>query len=282
MNRRRLEEQFFKVLMLTSLSIVLIALLTVFGIVVIRGAPALSWEMVTQTPQGGFYLGKEGGILNAIIGTMYLAAGATILSATISLPIALYLYEYAGIHKFASLIRRALDILCGVPSIVYGAFSFTIMLALGARSSLLWGIITVTMLITPLMTCSIDELLKMVPERLREASMALGTTRIEYLLNIVTRQALPGILTAILLSFGRAAGDTAAVMLTAGYTDGIPHSLGDPVATLPLAVFFQLGSPIPEVQQRAYAAGIILLIMVLLISAISRFASMRLTKFVVK
>jgi phosphate transport system permease protein len=96
------------------------------------------------------------------------------------------------------------------------------------------------------------------------------------------RQALPGVLTAILLAFGRGIGDAASVIFTAGYTDSIPSSLFDPVATLPLAIFFQLGTPIPEVQQRAYASGIILLVVVLLLSALSRVAARKFTKFVTR
>ncbi|MCW4055822.1 MAG: ABC transporter permease subunit, partial [Candidatus Bathyarchaeota archaeon] len=142
--------------------------------------------------------------------------------------------------------------------------------------------ITITMLELPIMTRAIDEAMKMVPHKLKEASYSLGSTRLETVLNVMLRQALPGVLTAILLAFGRGIGDAASVIFTAGYTDSIPSSLFDPVATLPLAIFFQLGTPIPEVQQKAYASGIILLVVVLLLSALSRFAARKFTKFVTR
>jgi len=282
LNKRKLEEAFFKGLMLLSTSIVVGSLLAVFAVVILNGAPALSLSMLTQTPKGGYYLGKEGGILNAIIGSVYLAIGATALAFLLSLPIALYLNEYARKSRFASLTRLSLDVLWGIPSIVYGAFAFIIMLYLGARASLLWGIITVSLFVFPIMTRAIDEVMKMSPFKLREASYALGSTRLETALKVVTRQALPGMLTAVLLAFGRGIGDAASVLLTAGYTDSVPHSLFDPVATLPLAVFFQLGTPIPEVQQRAYASGVILLVLVLLLSIASRLSTRKFMKYVIK
>jgi len=282
LNKRKLEEAFFKGLMLLSTSIVVGGLLAVFAVVILKGAPALSLSMLTQTPKGGYYLGKEGGILNAIIGSLYLASGATALGFLLSLPIALYLNEYAGKSRFASLTRLSLDVLWGIPSIVYGAFAFIIMLYVGARASLLWGIITVTIFVFPIMTRAIDEVMKMSPFKLREASYALGSTRLETALKVVTRQTLPGMLTAVLLAFGRGIGDAASVLLTGGYTDSVPRSLFDPVATLPLAVFFQLGTPIPEVQQRAYASGVILLVLVLLLSIASRLSTRKFMKYVIK
>jgi phosphate transport system permease protein len=282
MKRVHIEEAIFKALMIASILIVVGCLASVFISVLMKGVPAISLEMVTQTPKGGYYLGKEGGILNAIIGSLYLAIGATLLSLVLALPLALYLSEYLGETRTTSYIRRVLDILCGIPSIVYGAFAFTIMITVGVRASLGWGIITVSMFEFPYMTRAIDEVLKKVPVKMRETSLALGLTRWETASRVVFKQALPGILTAVIIGFGRAIGDAAAVLLTAGYTDNIPTSLGDPVATLPLAVFFQLSVPIAEVQQRAYAAGAILLFIVLGLSVLSRWGVARLMKNVVR
>lgn len=268
--------------MVISLFIVLGSLLAVILVVVIRGAPALTLSMVTQVPQGGFYLGKEGGILNAIIGSLYVATGATLIAIVIALPFAWYLNQYAGKSRFADIFRAILDIATGVPSLLYGAFAFSIMLAIGAKTSLLWGILTIALFITPLLARSFDEVIQTVPFKLKEASFALGATRLETVLHVVSRQALPGILTGILLAFGRGIGDAASILFTAGYTDSIPTSLGDPVATLPLAIFFQLGSPIPAVQARAYASGIILLAIVLILSVVSRVLTKRYMKYVIK
>jgi phosphate transport system permease protein len=282
LGRRRMEEHVFLVLMSGSILVVVGSLLSMFLTVLGKGLGALSLAMVTQTPRGGYYLGKEGGILNAIIGSLYLATGSTLLSVLVSVPIAIYLYEYAGESRRTSYTRRMLDALCGIPSIVYGAFMFTVMIYLRVRASLLWGILTVTLFEFPMMTRGVDEVLRTVPNRLRETAFSLGSTRFEAATRVVLRQALPGILTTVLIGFGRAIGDAAAVLLTAGYTDNIPSSLMDPVATLPLAVFFQLSTPIPEVQQRAYASGIILLFIVLGLSVFSRWSSKRLMRYVVR
>lgn len=282
MDKRKLEENFFKGLMMASTFIVVGSLFAVFAAVVWKGAPVLNLSMITQTPKGGYYLGKEGGILNAIIGSLYLAGEAAALAFILSLPIALYLHEYAGKSRLASFIRLSLEASAGVPSIVYGAVCFIIMLSLRMRASLLWGIIAVALLILPIMARAMDEVVSMVPFKLNEASYALGATRLETVLKVVSRQALPGILTAVLLAFGRGIGDAASVLFTAGYTDRIPVSLFDPAATLPLAVFFQLGTPVPEVQQRAYASGVILLMLIVSFSVASRLLTRKFSKFVVR
>ncbi len=281
MKRRHVEEIFFKILMLFSLALVTGSLGFILATVIIKGLPALDLAMLTQTPKGGFYLGKEGGVLNAIIGSLYLAGGATILALIVSLPLALYLQAYARRTLWADLVRLSLDVLWGIPSIVYGAFGFTIMLALGMRASLLGGILTLAILELPIMTRAMDEVIRTMAAELAQASLALGSTRLEMALHVVTRQMLPGILTAVLLAFGRGIGDAASVLFTAGYTDRIPTSLFSPAASLPLAVFFQLGTPFPEVQQRAYASALILTVIVLVISLGSRWAAGRLGRFII-
>ena len=282
MSRRKLEENFVKVLMIGSAAAVLGSLILILGTVVWRGLPALNLDMLTQIPKGGYYLGKEGGILNAIVGSLYLAGGGTVLALLASLPIALYLHFYAARSRRAELVRLALDVLWGVPSIVYGAFGFIVMLWLGLRASLLGGIITLAFLELPIMARGMDEVIAMVPAALKEASFALGATRLETALKVVVRQTAPGLLTAILLAFGRAIGDAASVLFTAGYTDRLPNSLLSPVASLPLAVFFQLSTPFPAVQDRAYASALILTFIVLALSLTSRWLARRLTKHVIR
>jgi phosphate transport system permease protein len=280
--RRHLIEAIVKGLMLFSFAMVAGSLGLILWTILRRGVPAMSWEMITQTPKGGFYLGKEGGILNAIAGSLYMAGGGTALALLFSLPIALYLETYVRDSRFGDNVRLALDVLWGIPSIVYGAFGFTLMLAMGLRASLLGGIIVLTLLELPIMTRSMDEVIRRMPGELEHAALALGSTRLEVASKVVIRQMLPGIMTAVLLAFGRGIGDAASVLFTAGYTDRMPSSLLRPVASLPLAVFFQLGMPYPEVQNRAYASALILTVIVLAISLGSRLIAGRLSKFVVK
>ena len=281
-HKRHIEEAILKSLMLFSFMVVAGALVLILGTVLVKGLPALNWKMVTQTPKGGYYMGKEGGILNAIIGSLYLAGGGTLLALVFSLPIALYLETYVSKSSWGRYVRLSLDVLWGIPSIVYGAFGFTLMLSLGLRASLLGGIIALALLELPIMTRAMDEVIRLMPADLKQASLALGSTRLETAIHVVTRQMLPGILTAILLAFGRGIGDAASVLFTAGYTDRVPTSLMRPVASLPLAVFFQLGTPFPEVQQRAYASALILTVIVLAISLGSRWVAARVGKYSVK
>jgi phosphate transport system permease protein len=268
---KKIEEGFFRVLMFCSTVLIAIALFLIIFSILYKGLPSISWEMISQVPKGGFYFGKEGGILNAIIGSLYLSFGSTLLAALFGVPLALFMNVHLIRHKkVVNGIRYLLDLLWGVPSIVYGAFGFAIMIYFGIRASLLAGIITVTLFIIPIMVRGIDEVLKSVPRGLLEASLSLGSTRSEVSYRVFFKQTMPGIITAVLLSFGRAIGDAASILFTAGYTDYIPTSLNQPTATLPLSIFFQLSSPIPEVQQRAYASAVVLVFIILVISILSR------------
>jgi len=281
MNKKDFEEQFFKVLMCVSVLIVLGGILSIVFTVFIRGISAISLPMLLETPHGGYYLGQGGGILNAIVGSLLLAGGAIIISFLLSLPVAMYLHLSTKRSRHTEYIRTSLDIASGIPTIVYGAVVFTIMMVIGARSSLFWGMITVALFILPIMIRSIDEIMIHVPKKIIIAAFTLGSTRTEMLL-VVLRQSLPGILTALLLAFGRGIGDAASILFTTGYTDSLPTSIFEPVATLPLAILFQINSPYLVVQQRAYAAGLILLVIVLLVSLLSRFLSQKFMKYVVK
>jgi len=283
LGRRKIEEAFFKGLMYFSTVLVIGSLLLIVGTIIWKSLPALKLSMITQTPKGGYYLGKEGGILNAIVGSLYLALGATLLAMFIGLPVVLYLNMYTRkSSRIATFTRFSFDVLWGIPSIVYGAFGFIIMVFIGLRASLLAGIITVALLELPIMSRAMDEVVRMVPKELKDASFSLGATRLETSVKVVLKQCLPGILTAILIAFGRGIGDAASVIFTAGFTDRIPTSLFQPAATLPLAIFFQLGTPFPEVQQRAYASAAVLTVIILLISLVSRFLIKKYTRHVIK
>ena len=199
----------------------------------------------------------------------------------ISIPIVFFINIYLkNDSKLASITRLSFDVLYGIPSIVYGAFGFTIMIFLGLRTSLLGGIIVITLLIIPIFVRSMDEV-RQLPKHLLEATYSLGATRYETI-KVAIRQIAPGIATATLLSIGRAIGDAAGVMFTAGFTDSIPTSLDQPAATLPLAIFFQLSSPLPEVRERAYAAALLLTLIVLVLSIVGRMITHRFSKNKIK
>jgi phosphate transport system permease protein len=272
------EEKIFRVIMIIAAIIILAILLYIIGTVFYKGLPSLTLDMIIKLPGGGFYLGKEGGILNAIVGSFYIIIGALVISILISVPLVMYINFYLPANSFFSgIIRFSLDILFGVPSIVYGAFGFALMIYLGIRASLFGGILAVGMLIMPIMMRSFDEVTRLLSRDLPDALLSLGATKYE-MIKVILKQLMPGLITAILLAVGRGIGDAATVLFTAGYTDNIPASLNQPAATLPLSIFFQLGSPVEEVQNRAYASAIILTIIILIISFSARYFSSKFSK----
>lgn len=277
-NAKKYEEVFFKVLMIVSLTLIMSILLFIIGTIIYKGFPSLTWDMVSKLPGGGFYLGKEGGVLNAIIGSIYLICGALAVSLALSVPLVLFINFYLpGKSLIANTIRFAFDILFGVPSIVYGAFGFALMIYLGIKASLLGGIIAVALLIMPIMVRTFDEVARMLPRDLPDALLSLGSTKFE-MTKVILKQLMPGLMTATLLAVGRGIGDAATVLFTAGYTDNIPTALNQPAATLPLSIFFQLGSPVEEVQNRAYASALILTFIILILSFSARYFSSKYSK----
>lgn len=279
--KRKIEEFVFVWLMRLSLAVPALVLVLILTVITRRGLSALSWDMLTKPPEAAFYLGGGGGILNAIVGSLYLALGATALASIFAVPVVLYLHSYGLRGQLAGWVRLAMDVMWGIPSIVYGAFGFALMVMIGLRASLLAGIITLAFVILPILARTFDEVLKLTPHELPEITLSLGTTRFE-LLGVLLRQTLPGLFTAILLAFGRAIGDAASVLFTAGYTDKMPDSLLRPVASLPLAIFFQLSTPYPEVQARAYASALVLTLLILVVSLLAHFSLTRLGRHVIR
>ena len=168
MNRRKIiEERIFKILSGFAAYSLIFVLGFIILIIFIKGFNALSLDMITKIPKGGYYYGGEGGVLNAIVGSLYIAIGATLIAVLMGMPAALYINVHLIKQKRTqNTIRYLLDALWGIPSIVYGAFGFTLMLYLGLNASLLAGIITVALLITPIMVRTFDEVLSTIPKGL--------------------------------------------------------------------------------------------------------------------
>src|SRR5260221_4459832 len=279
--RRQLEARIMQGVMASALAIVIGSLMLILVVIIARGLPAISWQMLTDVPHGAANSTHPGGIFNSIVGSFALAIGATLLALLLGLPIALYLNAYTRHSRFAYWVRLSLDVMWGIPSLLYGAFGFAIMLGLGLRASLLAGILTLTVVELPIMTRGMDEVLRLTPRDLHHGTLALGATRWE-LMGVLFRQALPGLFTATLLAFGRGIGDAAAVLFTAGYTDRIPTSLTSATASLPLTVFFQLQTPYEASKARAYAAALVLTVIVLLVSVVARIVRARVGANVVR
>jgi phosphate transport system permease protein len=281
LNKRTLEETLFKVFMIASLCIVLGSLVLIFGLVIINGATSLTVEMITQTPTPPTPGNPPGGgILNAIIGSILLSLPATAFASIIAIAIALYLQTDFLHPRIANSVRFMLDVLWGIPSIIYGIFCLMIMISIGMSSSILVGMIALTMLEIPIITRCMDEAIKMVPIGLKEGSYSLGSTKFETAVRVVRRQAFPGILAGILLGLGRGIGDAASILFTAGFSNRIPTSIFDSTAALPTMIYNLYSSPLG--QSKAFAAAFILLVIVLIVSVLSRLLTRRLKRHIIK
>ncbi len=234
--------------------------------IVLKGSPSLTWEFLSQVPRRS---GAEGGILPAIVGTIYLVLGAIIVAIPLGMATAIYLTEYAKQDRFNRTVRLAIVTLAGVPSIVFGLFGlglFVIFFGFGA--SILSGSLTLAFMILPTIIVSSEESLRAVPMSLREGSLALGATKWQTIYKNVLPFALPGMFTGSILGIGRAAGETAPILLTAAafFLPRLPSSIFDQVMALPYHLYI-LATQHPEVHlvlPKQYGTALVLLLLVLI------------------
>ena len=272
-----IEEKFFQVLMWVAVITVMAFVISIIWTICVKGFGSISWEMVTSTPGKDWNTADDGGFLNAIIGSLIVVLPAMLIAMIVSVPVVFYMNLYRRRSNWLSYVARLVyDVLYGIPSIVYGAFAFMIMVAVGMRASVLGGIIVSTLLIIPMFIRSGDEISRSVPDDMIDAAYSLGATKWETL-KVVLRQVLPGMATASLLAVGKAIGDAAAVMFTAGFSDSTATSLSSPTATLPLAIFNWITMPEPF-PGRAYAAALVLTVIVLILILGGRWITGHFTK----
>lgn len=241
---------------------VILMLAIIIGHILIKGIPALSIEFLTTSPAPG---GRGGGIYPAIIGSLELIAGTAVIAFLLGVLTGIYLNEYAKDTRFTRIIREAIDLLNGTPSIVFGMFGMVLFVtAMGFGYSLLAGWITLAFMILPVIIRTTEEALKSVPKDLREASRAMGATKWRTIYKVVLPAAMGGVVTGAILSIGRAAGETAPIMLTAAVISQ-PHLAGsilDPVMALPLHLY-HLAMDLPGTTELQYGTATVLLIIVL-------------------
>jgi phosphate transport system permease protein len=239
--------------------------------IVVRGAAAISWQFLTDVPRHAM---TRGGVAPAIVGTLYLTLGSIVISLPLGLACAIYLTEYSPKSYIVNIIRLSINNLAGVPSVVFGLFGLAVFVKyFGFGISILSGSLTLGILVLPGIISAAQESLIAVPNSLREASLALGATQWQTIKRIVLPTALPGILTGVILSIGRAAGETAPILFTAAtfYSRGYPNSIMAETMALPYHIYALMTEGTHPEQQTviAYGASLILLCMVLLISGIA-------------
>jgi phosphate transport system permease protein len=234
-NPKFIEPMMFIIIRILT-AIVIVFLIFFLGYIIKNGAPALSWEFLTESPRDGL---TAGGIWPAIVGTFFLMIGASIVAIPIGIITAIYLVEYANNPKVVKVIRLGINNLAGVPSVVFGLFGLSLfVITMGFGESIVAGSLTLGFLNLPVIIRSTEEALMVVPNTYREASLAVGATKWQTIYKIVLPNAIPGILTGIMLSMGRAAGETAPIMFTcAAFDTPMPQTLFDPIMALPYHIY---------------------------------------------
>jgi phosphate transport system permease protein len=242
---------------------------TIIYFIFVRGFRVLSWEFLTAVPKDAM---TAGGVGPAIVGTLYLVIGAILFALPLGVACAIYLTEYSPKSFVVNIIRMSINNLAGVPSVVFGLFGLGIFVKFfGFGVSALSGCLTLGILVLPQIISAAQEALLAVPQSYREASLAVGATHWQTIKNVVIPSASPGILTGVILSVGRVAGETAPILFTAAtfYTRGFPKSITSEVMALPYHIYALMteGTHPEEQTQIAYGCALILLIIVLGISA---------------
>ena len=261
---------FFGVVRLSALTISL-ALFGILAYIFFHGFRAITWDFLTLSPTDSM---TAGGIMPAIVGTLYLTIGAIAVALPLGIVSAIYLTEYAKQGRWVRIIRIGVNCLAGVPSVVFGLFGlgfFVVFLKFG--SSILAGSLTLGILILPTIIGASEEALKAVPQTFREASLALGVSKWQTISRIVLPSALPGILTGAILGVGRAAGETAPIMFTAAafFTAALPKSIFDEVMALPYHIYVlaTAGTNIEMTRPLQYGTALVLIALVLGIDLIA-------------
>jgi phosphate transport system permease protein len=254
---------------------------TIIYFVCVKGISVISWEFLTEVPRRGM---TEGGIAPVIVGTLYLTMGAILFSLPLGLACAIYLCEYSPAGYVVNVIRMSINNLAGVPSVVFGLFGLVVFVKFfGFGVSILSGSLTLGIMVLPQIISASQEALIAVPQSYREASLALGATHWQTIKKMVLPSALPGILTGVILSIGRAAGETAPILFTAAtfYTRGYPDSIFSEVMALPYHIYALMTEGThPEKQTAiAYGCALILMLLVLLMSALAIFLRQRQRSF---
>jgi phosphate transport system permease protein len=237
----------------------------VIGFVLEKGLPQLSWEFLFTKPRD---MGKAGGILPAIVGTLALSLMAIAVALPLGVGTAVYLAEYTRETRVTKVIRFGTDCLAGIPSIIFGLFGYIFFVTtLKMGWSLIAGALTLAIMVLPTLIRTSEEAIRSVPQSWREVSMSLGATRWETVRKVVLPNALPGIVTGVMLSFGRSIGETAAVIFTAGSSFRLPKSAFDSARTL--AVHFYILAREGISTDKAYGTAAVLVIAVLAVNGLT-------------
>jgi len=283
--RRLVTDKVMRAIVLASIVVALVPLVLTIYYVTKRGISTIDWDFFTTDPTGRSCISENkalcppaGGVKSAILGTLTMVALATAIAVPIGIGVALYLVEFGKATWFAKFVRYFVDVLTGVPSVVFGLFVYIVLVVtqVGRDSSAGWkGSIALALLMLPIVARAAEVVLNLVPESLREAALALGAQRWRVVFRIVLPTALPGLITGSLLAVARAAGETAPLLFTAAVAFGSTANLGERMNSLPVQIFNDIQNPQARIVDRAWASALTIIVLVLLISLLARLISRR-------
>ena len=275
--RRKRTDKAGRTMLGAATIVALIPLVLVLWYVIKRGISAISWHFISTDPTGNF-LGDPGGIKSAFLGTIEMVLVATLISVPLGVGVALYLTEYGKNSAFARAVRYFVDVMTGVPSIVFGLFIYIVLILSGFGGSGYagWkGSVALALLMLPIITRASEVVLLLVPDSLREAALALGAPRWRVVFRVVLPTALSGLITGILLAVARAAGETAPLLFTAAVVNGTSFNLNDKMNSLPVQIFTDVGQAQDRLVARAWGAALTLVLLVLVLTLIARLVARR-------
>lgn len=267
---RRVKSNVMVVLMIAAVVIAVLPLIFILGSLIVRGASSLSIAFFTriEVPAGE----TGGGVVHAIVGSLMIVGAASLIGLPLGIGAGIYCAEYPG-SRLAHITRFVADVLNGTPSIVVGVFAWTWVVAKQHHFSGFAGSVALAILMVPMVMRTSEELIKLVPDSLREAALALGYSRWRTSLRIVLRTALPGIVTGSLLAVSRIAGETAPLLFTSLGSQYLSFNLNQPMAALPQTIYRYAGAPYEEWNRYAWATALVLIVVVLVLSMAARFVT---------
>jgi phosphate transport system permease protein len=273
---RRRKDKFMRALLGVATAVALVPLVLIIYYLIYKGAGQWSGRFFTTDPNGNF-LGYPGGIRSAILGTVEIVALATAISVPLGIGVALYLVEYGKKSLFANVIRYFVDVMTGVPSIVFGLFIYIVLIVshVGGNFTGWKGSVALALLMLPIVARSAEVVLNLVPTDLREAALALGSPRWRVVTRVVLPTAASGLVTGSLLAIARGAGETAPLLFTVGVANGLTFNLSQQMNTLPTQIFTDVTSPRDAIVARAWGAAVTLVAMILILNLIARAAQRR-------
>jgi phosphate transport system permease protein len=275
--RRRQTDRVMRGLLAAGMLIAIVPLALVLFYVISKGARAWSWHFFSTDPTGA-YFGDPGGIRSGLIGSLLIVGLASLIAIPIGIGVALWLVEYGKQTWFANVVRYFVDVMTGVPSIVFGLFIYITLVTshVGGSGFAAWkGSIAIALLMLPIVVRSSEVVLQLVPESLREAALALGAPRWRVVSRIVLPTAVPGLVTGSLLSVARGLGETAPLLFTAAIANGLSGNLNAQMNSLPYLIYNNATSPQAKLVAIGWGAALTLVVLILILNILARVIARR-------